>query len=415
MSPSAVFRPITRRRALAALTGVLTTAALAACGLSSSATEEPADSDGPLVIGMSLPLTGPVADRSKPGLEGYQYWAEEVNAKGGLLGRQVELKVLDDGFDQETAVSGYNKLISQDKVDLLLGTFSSVLNLSVAPIAERYKYLYVEPSGGADEIFARNFHYLFFAQPATSEALPNEFLDQVAKMPAADRPKTVALVQQEDPVTKQTAAIFKEKLAALGVKTVHDSTYAPDTSNFDTIANSIKQAAPELVVSGAVAGDGIALIRAFQKVKFTPKMLYQSNSPTDPTFASSIGAANTEAIFTPLAYSAAAPYAGNSEFVAGYTKKFGAAPSEDAANSYSAGQILAAAVTAVGKLDQPAMADWLHKNTVNTIVGPLSWDAAGRSQGSLLLGQFQAGKLEIVSPAAAATVQKLVYSKPGWN
>lgn len=411
MSPSST----PRRRLLSVLTTVVTTAALAACGLSSNATAETASTDKPLVIGMSLPLTGPVADRSKPGLEGYQYWADELNAKGGLLGRKIKLKVLDDGFDQGTAVSGYNKLISQDKVDLLLGTFSSVLNLSVAPIAERNKYLYVEPSGGADEIFARNFNYLFFAQPATSHALPNEFLGQIAKMAAADRPRTVALVQQQDPVTKQTAAIFKEKLAALGVKAVYDSTYAPDTSNFDAIANSVKRAAPELVISGAVADDGIALIRAFQKAKFSPKMLFQSNSPSQATFASSIGDANTEAIFTQLAYSAAAPYAGNSEFVAGYAKKYGAAPVEDAANSYSAGQILAAAVTAVGKLDQPAMADWLHKNTVNTIVGPLSWDAAGRSQGNLLLGQWQSGKLEIVSPSTAATVPNVVASKPGWS
>ena len=76
---------------------------------------------------------------------------------------------------------------------------------------------------------------------------------------------------------------------------------------------------------------------------------------------------------------------------------------------------MGAAVTAVGKLDQPAMAEWLHNNTVNTIVGPLAWDAAGRSKGSLLLGQFQSGKLQIVSPSTAATVQSAVYTKPAWS
>lgn len=391
---------------------LLATALLTAC--SAPATSGATAPTGPLVIGMSLPLSGPVADRSKPGYEGYQYWVEELNARGGLLGRQVELKVLDDGFDQETAISGYNKLIAQDRVDLVLGTFSSVLNLAVAPVAERNKYVYVQPSGGADEIFERNFGYLFFAQPATTRNLPDQFVTLLQNMPAAERPKSVAYVQQEDPNTSQAATIFKQRLEPLGIATAFDATYAPDTSNFDAIANSVKQANPDLVISGAVAGDGVALIRSFQKLGYSPKMLFQENSPTDPAFPSSIGVANTEGIFTPLAYSPDATFAGNSEFVAGYTKKFGAAPTEDAANSYTAGQVLAAAVKAVGKLDQQAIAAWLHANKVETIVGPLNWDAAGRPQGSLLLGQWQSGALRVVAPTGAATRPALT-AKPAWQ
>ncbi|WP_328609182.1 amino acid ABC transporter substrate-binding protein [Amycolatopsis sp. NBC_00345] len=389
----------------AAATVLLTSA----CGLSGQA-----PSTGPLVIGMSLPLTGPVADRSKPGRQGYQYWADEVNAAGGLLGRQVQLKVLDDNFDQQTAISDYNRLISQDKVDLLLGTFSSDLNLAVAPVAERFRYLYVQPSGGADEIFERNFTHLFFAQPATTQRLPNQFVSLIEKMPAAERPKTLALVQVDDPNTTQAAGIFKTRLAALGVRTVYDQTYSPDTNSFDTIANSIKQAAPDLVISGAVAGDGSALVRAFQKIGFSPKMLYQENSPTEPSYPQTVGPANTEGILTPIAYSTEAGFPGNKAFVDGYTRKYGSPPSEDAANSYTAGQVLAAAVKAVGHLDQDAMATWLHGNAVPTISGELRWDGTGRPQGELLLGQFQGGAIRIVAPAAAATAQP-VLSKPGWR
>jgi len=380
-----------------------------ACGVSGEAA-----STGPIVIGMSLPLTGPVADRSKPGREGYQYWADEINAGGGLLGRQVELKILDDGFDQQTAISDYNRLISQDKVDLLLGTFSSDLNLAVAPVAERFRYLYVQPSGGADEIFERNFTHLFFAQPTTTQRLPNQFVSLIEKMPAAERPKTLALVQVDDPNTTQAAGIFETRLAALGVKTVYNQTYAPDTSNFDTIASSIKQLAPDLVINGAVAADGSALVRAFQKIGFSPKMLYQANSPTEPSYPQTVGEANTEGIFTPIAYSTEADFPGNKAFVDGYTKKYGGPPVEDAANSYTAGQVLAAAIKAVGRLDQDALATWLHANTVPTIVGDLRWDAAGRPQGELLLAQFQAGALKIVAPEQAAT-SKATLLKPTWR
>jgi branched-chain amino acid transport system substrate-binding protein len=281
-------------------------------------------------------------------------------------------------------------------------------------VAERFEYVYIEPSGGADEIFERNFKFLFFAQPATTQKLPNQFVDLIEQMPEAERPATMALVQMDDPNTTQAAGLFEERLGALGVETVFNETYAPDTSNFDTIANAVKQAAPDLVISGAVAGDGAALITSFQKVDFSPTMLYQSNAPTDPAFPDAIGEANTEGIFTYLAYSPEAPFPSNAAFVEGFTQQFGHAPSEDAANSYTAGQVLVAGVEAVGELDQPAIADWLHANTVDTIVGPLSWDASGRPEGELLLGQYQDGQLRIVAPAGAATADA-TFVKPGWQ
>jgi branched-chain amino acid transport system substrate-binding protein len=299
-------------------------------------------------------------------------------------------------------------------VDLVLGTFSSDLNLAVAPIAERYKYVYVEPSGGADEIFARGFTKLFFAQPATTKKLPDQFVKMLQAAPEDQRPKTVAYVTVEDPNTTQLETILKKDLEALGLKTVHAATYAADASNFDAIANAVKQANPDLVVSGSIAQDGIQLIRSFQKLGFSPDMLYQTNTPTDPAYADAIGKTSTEGILTYLAYSAEAGYPGNDAFVSGYEKKFGAPPSEDAANSYTAGQVLAAGVAGAGSLDQEAIAKWLHANTVETIVGPLSWDAAGASQGDMLLAQFQKGELRVIAPAEAATSKEIVYKKPAW-
>jgi branched-chain amino acid transport system substrate-binding protein len=403
------------RRAVVAGLAVGMAVIVGACGSSSdSGSSSAAKSGKPIVIGMSLPLTGPVADRAKPGYEGYKYWVDEINANGGMLGRKVELKVLDDGFDQKTAISDYTKLIGQDKVDLLLGTFSSDLNLAVAPIAERYNYVYVEPSGGADEIFERGFKKLFFAQPATTKKLPEQFVKMIADAPEDQRPTTVAYVTVEDPNTTQLEKILKADLEALGLKTVHSATYAADASNFDAIANAVKQAKPDLVVNGSIAQDGIQLIRSFQKLGFSPDMLYQTNTPTDPAFADAIGKKNTEGILTYLAYSAKAGYSGNDEFVAGYEKQFGAPPAEDAANSYTAGQVLAAGVEGAGSLDQDAIAEWLHSNTVDTIVGPLSWDQAGASQGDMLLAQFQNGDLQVIAPADAATTQNIINKKPAW-
>lgn len=404
--------PFVRSRGGAATAAATLLVLTAGCGLSGGSSD--ADDD-PIVIGMSLPLSGPVADRAKPGMEGYQYWVDEVNADGGLLGREVELKVLDDGFDQQTAISDYTRLMSQDKVDLVLGTFSSDLNVAVAPVAERFGYAYVQPSGGADEIFERGLEYLFFAQPATTQKLPDRFVELLSTMPETERPKTLALVQIDDPNTTQAAELFADQLADLGIKTVYNETYAPDTSNFDAIASGIKEADPDLVINGAIAVDGMSLIRSMQKVNFSPPMLYQMNAPTDPTYAETIGETNTEGIFTYLAWSPEAAYPSNAGFVSGYTEEYGAAPSEDAANSYTAGQVLAEAVEAVGSLDQKEIKDWLHENTVETIVGPLDWDETGRPQGDMLLGQFQDGEIKIIGPDSAATTDEPIYAKPEWQ
>ena len=188
---------------------------------------------------MSLPLTGPVADVSKSGYEGYKLWASQVNLQGGLLGRKVKLDVLDDGFEPNQSGSNYTRLISQDKVDLLLGTFSSLLNAPDSAIAARQGMLYVEPSGGSASLFTRGFKNLFFAQPGTSDHLPDQFVQWVTALPADQRPKTAAYITQDDPSASPAVAIFKTKFEALGVKTLYNETYDPSTSNFDTIASAI--------------------------------------------------------------------------------------------------------------------------------------------------------------------------------
>ncbi|MDT4979444.1 MAG: branched-chain amino acid transport system substrate-binding protein [Pseudonocardiales bacterium] len=401
------------RRGIAAV-GVATLATMVLAACSSSNSGSSGNTSGPLKIGMSLPLTGPVADVSKSGYEGYRLWASQVNASGGLIGRQVTLKVLDDGFQPAQSGSNYTRLITQDKVDLLLGTFSSLLNAPDSAIAARQGMLYIEPSGGAATLFTRGFKNLFFAQPATTTDLPNQFVEWVTSLPADQRPKTAAYVTQDDPSASPAVAIFKTKLEALGIRTVYNETYAPEESNFDTIAAAVSHASPELVIHGAVATDGVQFVRSLEKVSFSPKMLFQTKSPSDETYPSAIGTKNAQAVFTSVAWSPQAKYPGNAEFVAAYTKMFGHAPSEDAANSYTAGQVLAAAVKAVGRIDQKALAEWLHSHTVDTIVGPLKWDSTGVPQGTMLLAQWQNGTLQIVAPKSAATTQEVLNLKPAW-
>ncbi|MGZ4507730.1 MAG: amino acid ABC transporter substrate-binding protein [Blastococcus sp.] len=395
-------------------TGVAVLLAVGACGTAPSKSAAASSSDKPLVVGISLPLTG---DFSQPGGEarkGYEIWRDQVNAAGGILGRKVELKITDDASSQDTVVTDYTKLITQDKVDLLLGTFSTLLNFPASAVAEKNRMLYVEPAGGAPKMFDRGFTKLFFAQQATASHQPDVFVDYIKSLPADQRPKTAAYPTQDDPFTTPVIASMQKQLEALGVKTVYTTTYPADATNFQTIASAIAAKKPDLIAQGAVFEDGVGLVRSLQQLHYSPKVLFQTSAPSNAgQYSDGIGKANTEGVFYTVSWNEKAKTPKNAEFVAEYAKRYsGAIPAEDAADAYAAAQVLQAAAKAVGKLDQDAMATWLHANKVDTILGQLGWDQTGAPTSQFLLAQWQNGAPEVVAPKEAATVDKVVAKTP---
>ena len=196
------------------------------CG-SSSSSNGSGDENAPIKIGASLPLTGDFSEPGKAAKQGYQVWQQQVNAAGGLLGRKVNMVVRDDASDQNTVVSDYNALISRQKVNLLLGTFSSLLNIPASSVAERNHMLYVEPAGGAPEIFDRGYKYLFFAQQATADHQGDLFAKYILSLPPAQRPKTAAYPSLDDPFAVPVLDGIRAKLEKAGIKTVYKKVYPP--------------------------------------------------------------------------------------------------------------------------------------------------------------------------------------------
>jgi branched-chain amino acid transport system substrate-binding protein len=372
----------------------------------------------PIKIGASLPLTG---DFSEPGVaaqQGYQIWQQLINDKGGLLGRPVTITVKDDQSDQNVVVTDYNALIQQEKVDLLLGTFSSLLNLPASAVAERNRMLYVEPAGGSPEMFSRGYKFLFFAQQATAEHQADLFSEWAAGLPTDQKPKTAAYVAADDPFGGPVADGIQSQLEAAGVQTVYSKVYPPETTNFDAIASAIASKKPDVIAQGSAGlADGVGLDRALTKVGYSPKQLFQASTPSfADQFSKAIGLDNTEGIFYAVSYHVDAPTPGNEEFLAAYRAKFNTDPPEDAADAYAAAQVLQAAVEAVGSIDdQEALADWLRENSVDTILGTLSWDDTGAPEQAFLLAQWQSGDEEIVLPEDAATSDTIVNPKPPWK
>ena len=401
---------------------VLALAALAVAGCGSDDDEGGGGGGGggdvnPIKIGASLPLTGEFAEPGKAAEQGYKVWEAMINEGDGLLGRKVEMVIKDDASNQNTIVADYNALISKDKVDMLLGTFSSLLNLPASAVAERNRMLYVEPAGGAPELFDRGFKHLFFAQQATADKQGDVWAKYVTELPADQRPKTAAYPTLDDPFAQPTSEGIEKILSAAGIKTVYRKTYTIDNANLDSIANAVKATKADLVVNGATFEDGVGLVRSLRKANYTPDMLYQTTAPSlGDQYSKAIGEGTTEGIFYAVSHSKEAETPGNAEFVAKYEEMFGGSEvPEDAADAFAAAEVMAAAVEAVKSVernDQTKLANWLRENNVDTILGPLSWDEVGRPEGEFLVGQWQSGVPEIVLPKEAATSDKIIA---GWK
>ena len=380
-------------------------------------TVEEAGAEGPITIGVSLPLSGRFSEPGTAAKEGYEVWAAMVNEAGGLLGRPVELSVLDNASDQDTAVSDYEKLITVDKVELVVGPFSSFLVIPTSEVAARYGYAFVEPAGGAPDVFNRGLTNLFFAQPARGSQQADPFADYLLSLPADQQPSSFAIVSQDDPFTLGVMERLKELLTGAGMELVFDEIYAPETTDFSAIAIQVADLDPDLIVGGTVLEDSIGQIRAYQEAGYEPRFRYFTTGPSLPgPFREALGSA-TEGVFASISWFPEAEEFQNAEFVAKYVDMFGGEAAdipEDAANGFTVGQVLQQAVETIGSTDNAALIEELHQGTYQTIVGPLSFDEVGGPQGSFMLLQWQGNNFVIVGPSDRAQAETLPPPKPEW-
>jgi branched-chain amino acid transport system substrate-binding protein len=406
----------TRARLAIVASATVTALALSGCSGGDNSGDSADNTKKPIVIGISLPLTGQFSEPGKGIERGYRAWAKIVNDSGGLLGRQVELKLLDDQSNADRVVSDYEQLIGRDKVDLVFGPFSTRLVIPAARVAEEYGMLFVEPAGAAPDVFSQGFKNLFYAAPAVANDHYNHLADYILKMPEDQRPKTAAYASMDDPFAQGTAYGLKDKMEKAGIKTVANEVYPPDTTNFSTVAAKIAASKADMFVGGSQYQDGVNMILALQQLKYQPKLAAFSTAPTEPEFAKAIGD-KTEGILAPTGYTTQGKFPSNVEFVQKYEAQNGKKPGEDEANAYTTGQVVAAAVKAVGCAEpgecQKKLVDWVRANTVETVVGPLSWDEAGRPKSAHMIQQWVKGEIKIVLPDNLKEAE-FIYPKPEW-
>lgn len=412
-------------------------------------TEAPAKAE-PIRIGASMPLTGQFSIPGSKHRDGYQLCVKLINESGGLLDRPIELLVNDNRSDTETAVAQYERFINVDKVDLLFGTFSSLLTFPASTVAEQAQMVYPVPSGGALRIWERGFKNIFYFQQDAGEYIGSAPVNTLIHyrdtgvIPEGEFPKTAAVVHADDffanaittgfvggevsiPGTDTTVDLSPGFLAEAGIEVAFEQQWPEGYSDWLTLANSIKASDAELLLAGTASPDeAIQLVRALQTVGYNPKALWMSQG-TQVEFHDNLGDA-VNGIMIHTAWHPVANFEGllagkkftNQDFIAAFNKEFGRDPDEDEAIPFAVCQGMEQAVRGTGTTDNKAIREWLASRTkddpVRTVMGDFYWDERGLPIGrDHLMTQWQNGELKFIFPVGEFEgVVDMIWPKPEW-
>ena len=365
---------------------------------------------GPIVIGATISQSGSYAVDAKYALEGYQLWIKQQNAKGGLLGRKIELKTYDDASDPATAVSLYERLIEQDHVDLIVGPYSSAITAAVANVAENHKMPMISPEVSAAAPFKRGLHYLFMGI-----AQSTHYVEGAIALAKANGYKHIAITGEDSAFPRSIAAALPDLVKGAGMEVVFSELYPHNASDYSAIVQKIKQADPDALLSISYFPDAIGMLRALKEANVALKLLYFAVGPTEPTFGKEAGK-DCDGVLATTNWSASLKTPNNTEFAKDFQATFGTAPDYHAAANYAALEVLGAAIERVKSLDQEKLRDQLASTSMQTVMGNYQVDPnSGLQLGytSLTL-QWQGGKQYIVAPPAMAE-RKAILPLPPWS
>jgi branched-chain amino acid transport system substrate-binding protein len=392
---------------------------------SASSTSSPtSNSTGPITIGASLSETGQFSADGQAFKAGYELWVQDVNKSGGLLGRQVKLKILNDNSSPNTVVTNYQTLFGTDHVDLAFGPFSSLLSGPASAVAARYGMAFVEGAGGAPSVFDtpsnQADHNTFdVSLPIADEMVP--FVNWLLNtLPANERPKTAAYPMAQDPFADPPVQLAQTLLQNAGIRTVYSNIFAED-GDYKTPAQQTAQAGAQLVVLGSTDVPTVQqFMQAFEQAHYTPKFFIAAAGPDQgQAFTSQVGSGNADGMMVPDGWYPGYSNPTSAQLVNEYVKQYGGQASgvnSDVAEAYSVGEVLAQAVKATGGTDNASIITYLHSGvTLSSVQGPVRFDGLGENgAAAAFVFQWQNGKFVQVLPVGTGSVS-LLWPKPAWT
>ncbi len=380
---------------LSALAGLIVLALVASSGA--------APSGQPVRIGGTLALTGPLAATSLVHKIAGEIFVEQLNKKNGLLGRPVEWVLFDDQSKPDLARTLYEKLITVDKVDLVIGPYATGAIMSAMAVAQRHDKALFHHTFGIPHLAKYEMQFPTWAiGPEPGRTFPTLLFDALA---ASNKPpKTIAIVTSKFPSVHFMSVGAREVAAKRGLREVLYLEFEFGNRDFGAIAARVRDANPDFLWMGAIGLEGNGLLEALKKLDYTPKShfhLYPAPGPLalapegkyalsttvfeeHPPFTANPVAAEYVKLFRERAAKAGMPYQ---------------SADTQAGSSYAAWQIMEAAVTATKSLDDKTLAQWLRANRVDTIIGKVRFDGPNNYGDDLSkIKQVQEGKWVVVWP-----------------
>jgi branched-chain amino acid transport system substrate-binding protein len=385
---------------------------MAAVSLALAATSATWAAD-PVKIGLGISKTGYWAPAAAGQLNAYQMWVDDTNKAGGLdvagTKRPIELIVYDDQSDWAKSSQVYEKLISSDKVDLLLSPSGSLAHFSIVGLLERYKFPMVGSSAASLQVRALKAKNIWFPTSAIPDALGNE----LATMMKQQGVKTVAVNTLQAPFPQEIKRFLVPAIEKAGMKLVVNKEYSPDTKDMTGTMSQIKAATPDAVISLSYPPDSILYMKSAREQNITAPFQFVLVGPSAAFFNKMFGT-NLEGIVTIghwSPYQKAWPKA--QPFFDAYVARFGEAPDYlDVALTKMSTDILEQAVAKAG-LDKDKLRKEISTDTFDTIDGPVKFDGVQNATTPTMFLQLQGGKGQIVYPAKVATAA--FEKKAAWD
>ena len=369
----------------------------------------PAYAADPVRIGVALSQTGNLADSAAPYFKGLDLWREQANARGGLAGHPIEFVVYDDRSDPATAARLYEKLITDDKVNLVISSLGSATAATGSAVAEKHKVIMINGGGAAEAIQQRGFKYVF-----QTAARISSYADGIVPMIEKYKIKSMALVSRDYAAARDISKTIKEQIKEKDVKVVMDEYFPAGTADFSSQIAKGQQLQPDLWIGLLYPSEAIETVRQFHSMNYMPKF-FIANGVSQDDFITSAGKDAEYALGMSL-YEPSLPSEGNKEFVKTYHDKYNSDPGYYAAFGFVAGTVLEAAVKKAASIDTDKVREVLTTLKLGTVMGKHEVDPTTYMQIGVrgLVVQVQNGKREVVWPEEYRTAEPKLPI-PAWG
>lgn len=366
---------------------------LASIAVAAAAVAAPAQAQNTIRIGIALSETGNLADSAKHYWRGVELWRDQTNAAGGLLGKKVEFVVYDDRSDAATSARLYERLITSDKVDLLVSTIGSAQAATATAVAEKHKRVMINGGGASESIQQRGFKYIF-----QTAARISAYVDGIEPLMKKYNVKSMAFVARDYAAARDMEKVVKGQAQRNGVNMVMDEYFPSGNVDFSSQIARARQSKPDLWVSVGYPNEAIEMMRQFRASNYTPK-IFVHNGVAQEDFVKATGKDGEGAIGMSL-YEPSLKTSGNAEFVKTFKAKYNYEPGYYSSFGYNAVYVLGEAVKKAGTLDQDKLRDTLQTLKLDTVMGKHEVDPKTGMQIGIrgLLVQVQDGKREIIWP-----------------